>query len=102
MILDKKFTLWFLLFLFFFYSCNIDFYNPFEDTYNPTPAGNQVFTPTFSPAGGTYNSDQDVTIACGTGGVAIHYTMDGSDPNGSSTVYSTAISVSGHGTNMTV
>jgi uncharacterized delta-60 repeat protein len=62
----------------------------------------QVATPVINPAGGTYNSDQNVSITCSTGGATIRYTTDGSAPNGSSTVYSTPIQVAGHGTNTTV
>ena len=52
-----------------------------------------VSTPTFSPAGGTYNAAQDVTINCDTDGATIHYTTDGTDPTTSSPVYSSAIHV---------
>ncbi len=52
-----------------------------------------VETPTFSPAGGTYNAAQDVTIGCETDGATIHYTTDGTDPTTSSPVYSSAIHV---------
>ncbi len=53
-----------------------------------------VATPTFSPAGGTYDSTQSVTISCATDGATIHYTTDGNDPTASSSVYSGAITVS--------
>lgn len=42
-----------------------------------------VTTPTFSPAAGTYDSNQDVTITAASG--TIYYTTDGSDPTTSST-----------------
>ena len=54
----------------------------------------KVAAPTFSPAGGSYNSTQSVTISCETGGAAIHYTTDGSTPTAGSPTYSSAISVS--------
>lgn len=63
-------------------------------TYNFT-----CLTPTASPAAGIYNSVQSVTLSCGTTGATIHYTTDGSTPNSSSPVYSSAINVS---TSMTV
>src|SRR5438045_9583272 len=45
-------------------------------------------TPTFSPAGGSYENAQRVTMACSTSGTAsIFYTMDGSTPTSSSTPY---------------
>ena len=53
-----------------------------------------VSTPTFSPAGGTYTSAQNVTISCSTSGATIYYTTDSSTPSTSSTVYSGVISVS--------
>ena len=54
----------------------------------------QVATPTFSPAGGTYSTAQSVTISCATSGATIRYTTDGSTPTSSSTVYSGPITVS--------
>ena len=51
-------------------------------------------TPTFSPAPGTYTSAQTVTLADSTAGAAIYYTVDGSTPTASSTLYSAPISVS--------
>ena len=51
-------------------------------------------TPSFSPAGGTYTTNQSVTIASATAGSVIHYTTDGSAPTANSPVYSGPISVS--------
>jgi hypothetical protein len=51
-------------------------------------------TPTFSPAAGTYTSIQTVSIADTTPGATIYYTLDGSTPTTSSTVYSGPITVS--------
>jgi len=53
-----------------------------------------VDTPTFTPAGGTYSTAQDVTIACTTDGATIYYTLDGTTPTTESTVYSSPIAVS--------
>jgi hypothetical protein len=50
-------------------------------------------TPTFSPGGGTYATPQTVTIASTTLGAEIRYTMDGTDPTMSSTVYTAPVSV---------
>lgn len=50
--------------------------------------------PTFSPAAGTFTSAQDVTISCETSGATIYYTIDGTTPTTSSSVYSSAIPVS--------
>ena len=55
---------------------------------NPT-----VATPTFSPAEGTYTEAQNVTISCTTEDVTIYYTLDGSAPTTSSSVYSTALNI---------
>ena len=52
-----------------------------------------VATPTFSPGGGTYSSAQTVTISTATAGASIRYTVDGSTPTASSTLYAGPISV---------
>ena len=54
----------------------------------------QVAAPTFDPAGGTYTTAQNVTIACATAGADIYYTIDGSNPTTSSTKYTGPIAVS--------
>ncbi len=48
--------------------------------------------PTFTPAAGSYTSAQSVTIASA-GSTSIRYTLDGSTPTTSSTLYSGAISI---------
>jgi N-acetylneuraminic acid mutarotase len=57
----------------------------------PPPAA----TPTFSEPGGTYTATQNVTISDATAGTTIYYTLNGSTPTTSSTVYSGPITVSG-------
>jgi hypothetical protein len=54
---------------------------------------NTLATPTFSPAAGTYNAVQSVTITCATAGAAIHFTTDGSTPTATSPTYATAVPV---------
>lgn len=53
-----------------------------------------VAAPTFSPAGGTYTTEQNVTLACATSGASIYYTTDGTEPSASSTLYEGAITIS--------
>lgn len=51
----------------------------------------QVVTPTFSPAPGTYENQVEVAISCATEDASIYYTLDGSEPSNSSTLYTTPI-----------
>ena len=55
----------------------------------------QAATPTFSPVGGVYNNNINLSINCATVGATIRYTIDGSEPDATSTLYSTPISVTG-------
>jgi len=52
-----------------------------------------VATPTALPSAGTYNTAQTVTLNTTTSGAAIYYTLDGTDPTTSSSLYSGAISI---------
>ncbi|MBR4521214.1 MAG: chitobiase/beta-hexosaminidase C-terminal domain-containing protein [Paludibacteraceae bacterium] len=65
-------------------------------TYTPAASGT-CSTPTFSPAAGTYEGAQSVTITS-TEGATIYYTTDGSAPTTSSNVYTSAISVNANQT----
>jgi hypothetical protein len=56
-------------------------------------ATGQLAAPTFSPAAGTYNSAQSVTLS-DSSGASIYYTTDGTTPTASSTLYSGPITVS--------
>ena len=53
----------------------------------------QVAAPTFTPAAGTYNAVQNVTISA-EAGTTIYYTLDGTGPTTTSEVYNTPITVS--------
>ncbi len=68
--------------------------------YNLSPPVSAAFTinlpaatPAFSPAAGTYTTIQSVTITSATSGAMIYYTLDGSAPTTSSTLYTGAITV---------
>ena len=63
---------------------------------------NVVSTPQFSPQGGTYPTDQLVTITCSTSGSTIHYTTDGTNPTAASPTYSSPIPVAGYLTSITI
>jgi hypothetical protein len=55
--------------------------------------GSVTQTPVFSPAAGSFSTGQQVTLSDGTAGATIYYTIDGSVPTMSSTVYNSPISV---------
>ncbi len=49
--------------------------------------------PTFDPPGGSYGSAQNVTIATTTPGASIRYTLDGTQPNATSSIYAAPIEI---------
>ena len=53
----------------------------------------QASAPSFSPGGGTYATTQSVSLSTSTPGAVIYYTVDGSTPTTSSTLYAAPISV---------
>lgn len=59
----------------------------------PASGTPKVATPSFSPIPGNYVAAQNVTITS-TDGSSIYYTLDGSDPDQTKTLYSSPISVS--------
>lgn len=58
------------------------------------PGNTAAATPIFSPAAGTYVGQQAVSITSSTPGASIYYTVNGSVPSSSSTLYSGPVSVS--------
>ena len=66
------------------------------ETYTITipPEPEKVVQPTATPAGGNYTSVQTVTLTTITEGAAIHYTLNGTTPTASSTLYSSPITIS--------
>ena len=73
--------------------------NPFVDYpewVNAIYGGQPVFTcatPTMNPAGGTFDSVQNVTLATTTADADIYYTINGDTPTSASTLYTSAIEV---------
>jgi len=57
----------------------------------PTPEGNYVG---FSHDSGFYEKSQEITLTCNVEGALIYYTLDGSTPNKTSTLYKNPITVS--------
>ncbi len=53
-----------------------------------------VSAPEFDPPAGVYTTPQNVSITCSTPGSTIRYTMDGTTPNATSTLYTAPISIS--------
>ncbi len=49
-----------------------------------------VADPVISPAGGVFDEAQTITITCETDGAQIYYTLDGSDPDQTSSLYTQA------------
>lgn len=69
-------------------------YNFFIDMFVTDGGGTLVCAaPTFTPEAGTYFEEQTVSIACNTADATIYYTLDGSDPDENSEVYSEPIAV---------
>jgi hypothetical protein len=66
----------------------------FSDFWQLQVPSNQVPTPTFSPAPGTYAAPQSVAINDAFSAATIYYTTDGTSPSTSSAVYQNPITVS--------
>jgi len=71
-----------------------DNYNFFIDMFATVGGGTLTCaTPTFTPEAGTYFEEQTVAIACSTADATIYYTLDGTEPDENSAVYSEPIAV---------
>ena len=71
-----------------------DSYNFFIDMFATVGGGTLTCaTPTFTPEAGTYFEEQTVAIACTTADATIYYTLDGTDPDENSEIYSEPIAV---------
>lgn len=70
----------------------------FGGTTAGTPAPAQVTAPVIFPFGGTFTNATQVTITNGTATSTIRYTTDGTDPTGSSTIYSGPITLTSSAT----
>jgi hypothetical protein len=66
------------------------------------PTAAQVARPAFSKLSGSYHGTQSVALSSATSGAAIYYTLDGSQPTPSSSLYSAPISVSSSETIMAI
>ena len=53
-----------------------------------------VAIPTFNPTPGVYSTTQSVIISCATANATIHYTLDGTTPTTSSSVYQSPLTIS--------
>jgi len=67
---------------------------PVTQSFTVNSASKIAATPTFSVPAGAYTSAQSVTLSCSTASSTIYYTTNGTTPTTSSSVYSSAISVS--------
>jgi len=63
----------------------------------PTPPTPKTAKPTFSPAAGSVPVGTSVTISCADAGATIYYTTDGTTPDETSSVYSSAIAIPNEG-----
>ena len=62
------------------------------------PVPLKIKTPVVNPVGGTYTQAQNVTITCETPSAEIRYTLDGSEPSTSSTLYNGTINITSSAT----
>jgi len=63
----------------------------------PTPPTPKTAKPTFSPSAGSVPVGTSVTISCADAGATIYYTTNGTTPDETSSVYSSAIAIPNEG-----
>lgn len=80
-----------------FAKVNGSFFNPPQDTIY-TAAGTNPYPPTISPNGGTFTNSVTVTLTEPTPCTTVYYTINGSDPTTSSTLYTAPFNIIGAGT----
>lgn len=69
-----------------------------EITYATGTSIPTVSTPAISPTSQNFTEDLKITITCGTDGAKIYYTLNGNDPDSSSDLYTSEITISGETT----
>lgn len=78
----------------YFTNFSLDWLTDGQDEYHAAGTVEVARTPVFSVEGGIYDTPQNVEITCETEGAKIYYTLDGSVPTESSTLYSAPIEIS--------
>ena len=68
--------------------------SPLANAFYTISLPQSAMTPTFSVPAGSYASAQTVTLSDATGGATIYYTLNGSAPTASSTLYTSPLTVS--------
>ena len=71
----------------------VNYANSEVSTLTVTITAPTVETPVFNPVPGAYADSVVFSIACETEGAEIHYTLDGTDPTETSTLYSTPVTL---------
>jgi gliding motility-associated-like protein len=67
--------------------------NPTPNANNGVAVNNYAATPVFNAVAGYYASAQTITITSATAGAIIYYTLDGTQPNTNSNVYTSPIAI---------
>lgn len=77
----------------YFMNFSLDWLTDGEDEYHAPGTVEAVDTPTFSVKGGIYDTPQSIVLACATEDAEIYYTLDGTVPTESATLYEEPIEV---------